>query len=649
MPKKNQDVTLLISRAVYLHQTGDLRAADSAYREVLNQFPNALEASHNLGVLFMQAKAPVKDALPLFFKAWVAEPDNLSYTLSYLRALGQAREIATAMVVAKNANWHDLHDPLIDQLLKESTGQSPTSSENFAFTHVRVAQQFMDRKNDDLAVRHLREALALNPKSRSAFARLYNIFRGNRRLIDAEAICRSIVAHRPDFYDGYVFLGSTLSAMGHVDEALRIYKQAIDLQPDAYTARGALLFDSHYLDVIDAAALKKAADDFGEVVARLTGMTYKEWRAAKSTKKNTTIRVGLVSANLSEHPVSFFLQSILQASRNKSIEWYVYSSNDYADATTAALQEHTSRWQSIAKLNDTDAAALVERDEIQILVDLSGHSDGNRLPLFALRPAPVQVSWLGYFATTGIKAIDYILVDEVGVSNDDQRYFSEKLVYLPNTRLCFSPPMNETVVTELPAQTTGHVTFGCFQNASKINDTVIETWAKVLMAVSRSVLRVQTLTLNTEDGRSQLLARLVSQGISADRVVLMGTQDRADYFASHAAVDMILDTFPYQGGTSTCEALWMGVPTVTLRGNTLLSRQGASLLSAAGLNDWIANNTDDYVALAIKKASDIDALATLRRGLRASTLQSPLMDAALFFTSLEKAFHQMWKNFTAAN
>ncbi len=646
---KNKDAATLISRAVYLHQTGDLRAADIAYREVLKHFPDALEASHNLGVLFMQAKAPVKDALPLFFKAWVAEPDKLPYTLGYLRALAQAREIATAMVVARNAQWHDLHDPLIDQLLNESTGQSPTSSENFAFAHVRIAQQFMDRHNDSLAERHLREALVLNPSSRSAFARLYNIFRGNRRLIDAEAICRAIVAQRPDFYDGYVFLGSTLSALGHADESLRVYQYAIDLQPNAITARGALLFESHYVNVDDALALKKAADDFGDVVARFPGTPYTKWRVAGSTKKSTKIRVGLVSGNLSEHPISFFLQSTLQASHGKSIEWFVYSSNDHADAMTAALRENTARWQSITKLNDIDAAALVERDEIQILVDLSGHTEGNRLPLFALRPAPIQVSWLGYFATTGIKSIDYIFVDSAGVSSDDQRFFSEKFVYLPNTRLCFSPPMEKTIVSELPALTMGHVTFGCFQHASKINDTVIKIWARVLAAVPLSRLRIQTLTLNTDEGRSQLLSRLDSHGIAADRVALIGTQDRADYFASHSAVDMILDTFPYPGGTSTCEALWMGVPTVTLRGSTLLSRQGVSLLSAAGLNDWIADNVDDYIALAIKKASDINGLAALRRGLRNTTLQSPLMDAPHFFGALEKAFHLMWKNFTDAH
>jgi protein O-GlcNAc transferase len=648
MPQENQDADSLLGRAVYLHQTGDLRNADIAYREVLKRFPNAPAASHNLGVLFMQAKAPVKDALPLFFNAWIAEPSNLQYTLSHLQALGRAREIATAMAVAKNANWHDLRAPLIAQLLTEPAGQSPTSSETLAFAHVRIAQQFMDRHSEDTAERHLREALALNPASRSAFARLYNILRAHRRLIDAEVICRSIVAQRPDFYDGYVFLASTLSAMGNVTEALEVHSSAIKLQPDALTARGAWLFDSHYLSVDNREAVKQAADEFGELTARLSGAPYKQWRSATPNKISQKIRVGLVSGNLSEHPVSFFLQSVLQASQNKSIEWYVYSANDHADAMTASLRACTSRWQSIATLNDAEAAAMIERDGVQILVDMSGHTEGNRLSIFALRPAPVQVTWLGYFATTGIKAIDYIFVDEVGVSADDQRFFSEQFNYLPNTRLCFSPPMHPTVVSQLPSQAAGQITFGCFQHASKINDLVIGTWAKVLSAVPQSVLRIQTLTLNTDEGRSQLLARVVAHGISADRVELVGTQDRADYFASHSHVDIILDTFPYPGGTSTCEALWMGVPTVTLRGNTLLARQGASLLSAAGLSDWIANTVDDYVTLATTKASQVDELAALRRSLRESTSKSPLMDAPLFFEALEKAFRQMWTSYISA-
>ena len=265
--------------------------------------------------------------------------------------------------------------------------------------------------------------------------------------------------------------------------------------------------------------------------------------------------------------------------------------------------------------------------------------------MFAWKPAPVQVSWLGYFATTGVAEIDYLLADAVGVPEAQQTQFTESIWFLPDTRLCFTAPNVDLHVAALPALKNGHITFGCFQNLAKASDGVLELWGKILAALPDSTLRMQCKQLDEPAQVEQLLQRLQKCGIAPARVSTHRTTNRESYLAAHAEVDVILDTFPYPGGTTTCEALWMGVPTLTLAGDTLLARQGASLLSAAGLEQWIANSKEEYVAKAVALASDLADLAALRAGLREQVLASPLFDAPRFARNFEDALWGMWQRY----
>jgi predicted O-linked N-acetylglucosamine transferase (SPINDLY family) len=263
--------------------------------------------------------------------------------------------------------------------------------------------------------------------------------------------------------------------------------------------------------------------------------------------------------------------------------------------------------------------------------------------MFAWKPAPVQVAWLGYFATTGVAEIDYLLADPVGVPEGNREHFTESVWYLPDTRLCFSPPEIDLPIAPLPAQKGGHITFGCFQNMAKVDDKVLSAWAAILAALPGSRLRWQCHQLMDQAVVQQLIPRLQHHEIDPARMELLGSVTRKAYLAAHAEVDMILDTFPYPGGTTTCEALWMGVPTLTLAGDTMLSRQGASLLTAAGLSDWIATSSEDYVTKALSFAGDWPRLAALRTGLREQIKSSPLFDAPRFARNLEEALWDMWK------
>jgi predicted O-linked N-acetylglucosamine transferase (SPINDLY family) len=356
------------------------------------------------------------------------------------------------------------------------------------------------------------------------------------------------------------------------------------------------------------------------------------------------LRIGFVSGDFHEHPVGYFLEGVLQHLDRSAFELFAYPTAAKHDALSARIRPKFTGWHLIKGLSYEGAARQIRADGIDILIDLAGHSGDNRLPLFALRPAPVQVSWLGYFASTGVDEIDYVLVDEASVPAGLERHFSEKAWRLPETRLCYTPPTDNVVpaVAPLPALTRGHVTFGCFQRFQKISDATLSAWRPVFGALPDARLLLQSQQCVNPVFVERMLARLAAVGIAADRVSTRPAAPRSAYMAAYGQIDIALDTFPYTGGTTTCEALWMGVPTLTLRGDSMLARQGAALLSVAGLEEWIAEDPDEFASKAVAFASDTAALSLLRTSLREQVRASPLFDTALFAQRLEHALRAIW-------
>ena len=290
-------------------------------------------------------------------------------------------------------------------------------------------------------------------------------------------------------------------------------------------------------------------------------------------------------------------------------------------------------------------------EHIDILLDLSGHSAGNRLTLFAAKPAPIQVSWLGYFGTTGLPVMDYALADPQSVPESEAQWFTERVWRLPHTRLCFSPPLRAPDVSGLPVLAGRPFTFGCFQELTKINASVLDAWKRIMLASPHARLRVQSVRLGYPDVMAAFAQRLRDAGLSDAQFQLVGPAPRDNYLAAYADVDLVLDTFPYPGGTTTVEAMWMGVPTLTLATPGMLGRQGAALLVNAGLPDWICNNPEAYVAQAIAWASPEgerrQRLSDLRAQLRPQLMKSPLMDAQHFAVDLDQALRGMWRDWCA--
>jgi predicted O-linked N-acetylglucosamine transferase (SPINDLY family) len=370
-----------------------------------------------------------------------------------------------------------------------------------------------------------------------------------------------------------------------------------------------------------------------------------QWQlAAKPERVQRRLKVGFVSGDLHNHPVGFFLEGVLRHIDRQLIDVTLYSSNDAADVLTERLRALGFTWTALTAMSDADAAERIRADKIDILVDLAGHTGYHRLLVFARKPAPLQVAWLGYWATTGLRSIDYILCDRYCVPADEARFFVEQPWYLPNTRLCFTAPPDNIAVLPLPALQSGQITFGCFNNLAKMTDAIVALWARILHGITNARLLLKSAALGDSVMRQTVLARFAAQGIGAERLQLESFSARADYFSSYQRVDIALDPFPFTGGTTSIEGIWMGVPMITRRGDRMVAHQGESILHNLGLPEWIASDDDAYVRLAIMHAADLAALAELRMQLRQRLLASPLCNAPQFALNLVSALQQMWRS-----
>ncbi|MFZ2540828.1 MAG: tetratricopeptide repeat protein, partial [Gallionella sp.] len=511
---------------------------------------------------------------------------------------------------------------------------------DYADAYYNLGNVLMDIRKLDESIASYRRAVELRPNFVDAHNNLGTSLKELGQFDNAMASYRRVLEIKPDFAEAYGNIGSILKDIGQIDGAIASYQHALTLKPEYTDAQSSLLFIMNYTSSRTTSYRLEEARRYGVLVSSKVAARFSSWQCTATPER---LRVGLVSGDLRNHPVGYFLESLLAHIDPARIELVAYPTQPREDQLTARIKPFFAAWKSLSGLSDEAAARLIHADGVHVLMDLSGHSRHGRLPMFAWKPAPVQAAWLGYFATTGVSEIDYLLADPVGVPEDHREHFTETVWYLPDTRLCFSPPDTDLPVAPLPAQNSGHVTFGCFQNMAKADDEVLAAWSDILVALPGSRLRWQCKQLGDPAVVKQLIQRLQQHGIDPARVALLGSVAREAYLAAHSEVDVVLDTFPYPGGTTTCEALWMGVPTLTLAGDTLLSRQGASLLTAAGLKDWVAVSRQDYFDRALAFAGNLPKLAALRVGLREQVLASPLFDAPRFAHNLEEALWGMWQ------
>lgn len=357
---------------------------------------------------------------------------------------------------------------------------------------------------------------------------------------------------------------------------------------------------------------------------------------------NRRIRVGYISSDFRTHPVSFFFEPLLEGHNREAIEVYGYSNVQCPDRTTERLQSKFDHYQNICGVNDKIVAGMIERDQIDILVDLGGHTDNSRLTVLAYKPAPIQVAYLGYSNTTGVQTIDYRLTDSFANPPESQKFYTEELIFLPGCFTCYKPPDFAPPVAPLPAIRKGYITFGSSNNSCKIHPLTLNIWAKILKATDGSHIQLRFRGGNNQEMRSRYFQKFEELGISRERIEIYGWKNFVDYLQSYGQMDVALDTFPWNGHTTTCEALWMGVPTVSLAGKPFVSRVALSVLSNMGLESFAVPTLEKYVTKAVSLAQNLGSLAKMRASMRERMSAGVLCDAKGFANNVEAAYCKMW-------
>jgi predicted O-linked N-acetylglucosamine transferase (SPINDLY family) len=536
-------------------------------------------------------------------------------------------------------------------LLKEGSDCLQTAvrlNPNSAIAYNNLAGILNNLGQLDAAIANYRHAVALEPNYAQAYTNLgITLWQAGRPEESISAFEHALEIN-PEQVDALINLGMSYASLSKLERAVENLRRAVAIAPTDLNAQGTLIFLHNYLNDMPPENLLAEAKRFGELVTRKATNRFHTWNNTAIPER--LLNIGFVSGDFWAHPVGFFLENVLTAlGKSNRLRLFAYSNNHIEDDLSRRLQATCSGWRSVLGLSDKAACEVIRGDGIDILIDLSGHTLNNRLPLFAWKPAPIQASWLGYFATTGVAEIDYLIADPWTLPPSQEAYFTEKIVRLPETRLCFSPPREDVAVGPLPALANGAITFGCFNNVAKLNDSVIALWCRILNAVPKSRLCLMAAQFSEENPRHAMFQRFARFGIGAERLLLKIGAPRKEYLAAYNGIDIGLDPFPYTGGTTTVESLWMGVPVLTLAGEQFLSRQGLGLLMNAGLPEWVSHSEDEYLQRAISHANDMAALSSLRQRLRPQVLNSPVFDASRFAQHFETLIANLWKTWCAKN
>lgn len=650
-----------VETGLALHHAGRLDEARALYEHALRHMPRHADALHLLGVIAMQ-QARYADALDLIAHAIEISPqamyyDNLGCSLrgwGKLEAAAESHQQAIALDPGSASAHNNLGLVLLQMRLPAAAAASFRRAvecrPNFVDAHCNLGNVLRELGDFERAAEHCRTAIALKPTLGEAHNNLGNALKEQGKLAEAAVCYRQALALIPHDAQVPLNLGIVLREQGRHEAAIECFRQALALQPGSQqtsqSAWGNLLFSLSFAEGTSPEQYLAAAIEYGERIAA-QARPYTDWLTRRADAG--PLRIGFVSGDLRTHPVGFFLEGVLGQLERTRVELFAYTTKPKEDDLTARIKPLFSGWRSLTGLTDEAAARLIRDDGIHILLDLAGHTDGSRVSVFAWKPAPVQASWIGYFASTGLTAIDYVMGDDCVLPANEAHHFVERPWRLPRGYLCFTPPAE--VAPDDGAAAARPLTFGSFGDLVKVNDRVTAVWAQILREVPDARLFLKAKQLGDETERRATLARFAAHGIEGSRILMEGASPRPDYLAAYRRVDITLSTFPYPGGTTTAESLSMGVPVICRRGDRFLAHLCETVVASAGLEDWIAADDADYVAKAVAAAHDRErraasgaaSRAALRAELAARVLASPLCDAPRFARTLEAAFEAMWR------
>ena len=638
-----------------LKDQGKLIEAVASYRRAIAMEPDYGEVHSSLGNA-LKDQGKLEEAVASYQRALTLSPssagvhNNLGIVLCSLGKLEEAVEIYQRAIALKS-DYAEAHSNLGVALkeqgkLEEAVAccqRALTLKPDFAEAHSNLGNALRELGKLVDAVASFQRALAIKPDYADAHSNLGNALHDQGKLEEAVASYQRALAINPECAEVLSNLGNALCDQGKLSQAVASYSRALAVKPDFAQACSDLALCLNYCDKITAGELFAAHRNWHERFGRPLSVSTKHANVRASGRR---LKVGYVSPNFRQHSVAYFIEPVLREHDRRTVEVYCYAEVASPDAVTARLKAYADHWVVTIRQSDEHLAERIRADGIDILVDLAGHTGENRLGVFARKPAPVQVTWLGYPNTTGLDAIDYRLVDSVtDPIGEADVLASETLVRLPGGFLCYAGPATALQPALPPSLATGTLTFGSFNNPAKLSDKTLDAWATLLKRMPQSRLMLKGISFADASTRALFLSRLDEREIAAERVELVAWQpSEAMHLAQYGHVDIALDPFPYNGTTTTCEALWMGVPVVTLRGDRHGGRVGASLLSQIDLTDLIANSVEEYVEIALTLANNPGRLEELRRSLRPRMAASPLCDGPAFARKMEAALRAMWQH-----
>lgn len=638
--------------ALYYLAQGNHARAEIAARQALSLRPSLVNAANNLG-LSLIGQGKLLEALPVYRSTLQLEPANTQALDQLVRILEQLNRPIEALEALQEGLKQDPNNTVARQtLLRLQEGQMDVHSP--ALSTQQKALKLLEANQPVEAEKLLRQALA-EARQQPALAaeiafHLGGIYFQKREFDAAENAYRlglsleASRADRPRERTPHIlnnFGNQILNPLGRIAEARAAFLQALSLQPHHAICHSNFLLNEQYSDQASLVRLAQAHEEYDQRHARPLRSTWKPFPQSRDPDRQ--LRIGFLSGDLHHHPVGLTLAPVLE--RLDKDQWLTvcYANQIGGDAVTERLIRSAGLWRQVSNLEDARLAEQIRSDQIDLLVDLSGHTGNNRLLTLARRPAPLQLSWFGYVGTTGLSAIQYLLADRFHVPPGAENHYREKVLLLPHAYACYDPPTYLPECQSLPALSRGHITFGCFNNLSKMNDRVISTWAEILHKVPRSRLKLKYHWFDDIGIREEMLGRFARKDIAAEKIEFVGQTGHADHLHHYNSIDLALDPFPYSGGLTTLEALIMGVPVITCPGETFAGRHAFSYLSNLGMRETIAATLPEYIHLAIRLAGNVTQLQEWRSQLRARMMQSPLCDSDGFTRALGNTLRMVWR------
>ncbi len=663
LPGRGSVVGNLCHRAKQAIASGDWKSAEDAYARVIAVGTSDAQVFNNLATVYDRLGIKDDDGFELIAKAYDLAPQDAQIRSNYLAMLRRRTE-----PLIKTGRFSEAL-PLVQRKAELEPDSAPVQRE-LGRCHAQTG-------NLQLGIKHFTRAINLDPSNATYYNDLGLACYDLRLLAEAQGAFQQVLKLNPGSVVAYTHLGLLANLAGLTGVAVSFLRRALEVDPNCGEAQNNIaLFlrdqgeqtqcREHYLRAValkpDVPAIFSSyllslnddpTADAGWVAAehrRFERIVAGDPRALPSRSFNPErkLRVGYLSPDFRIHSVAFFIAPIVEAHDRERVEVTCYATGNASDAMTDRIRSATDKWRTVYRMTDDELAGLIAEDGIDILVELSGHTADNRLAMLARRVAPIQMTYLGYPNTTGLSAMDYRISDAIAdPPGPSDAWHAEKLIRIEGGFLVYRPPAwgKELLLAEQPAQAANHVTFGSFNNLAKINDVVLDTWAAILAEIPESVMLLKARGLRDEKVQARILNAFAARGIEDKQRVRMMGHERSpvDHLKLYHQVDVALDTFPYNGTTTTCEALWMGTPVVSFEGKSHAGRVGASLLLASGLGELVARDRQGYVEKAVELGKDRDRLTELHRGLRARFQTSSVMDVGRMARGLESAYREAWR------